>query len=108
MVRKPRTVHVAKVTNTVKGVTYTSYYLRRTFRQDGKVKHETVLEMHTVSGKDTFEPDRITLVLPVLHRGFHGGLLLISLFLREMETVVGQDECRASHVPNLKRACPLT
>src|SRR5947199_4137980 len=42
MVRKPRTVHVAKITNTVKGVSYTSYYLRRTFRQDGKVKHETL------------------------------------------------------------------
>src|SRR5277367_962722 len=42
MVRKPRTVHVAKVTNTIKGVTYTSYYLRRSFRQDGKVKHETL------------------------------------------------------------------
>jgi hypothetical protein len=26
MVRKPRTVHVAKVTNTIKGATYTSYY----------------------------------------------------------------------------------
>jgi hypothetical protein len=42
MVRKPRTVHVAKVTNTFKGITYTSYYLRRSFRQDGKVKHETL------------------------------------------------------------------
>ncbi len=42
MARKPRTVHVAKVTNTIKGVTYTSYYLRRTFRQDGKVRHETL------------------------------------------------------------------
>jgi transposase len=42
MIRQPRTVHVAKVTNTVKGVTYTSYYLRRSFRQDGKVKHETL------------------------------------------------------------------
>jgi hypothetical protein len=42
MVRKPRTVHVAKITNTVKGVTYTSYYLRRSFRRDGKVKHETL------------------------------------------------------------------
>lgn len=42
MARKLRAVHVAKVTNTVKGVTYTSYYLRRTFRQDGKVKHETL------------------------------------------------------------------
>jgi transposase len=42
MARKPRAVHVAKVTNTIKGVTYTSYYLRRTFRQDGKVQHETL------------------------------------------------------------------
>jgi len=42
MVRKSRTVHVDKITNTVKGVTYNSYYLRRTFRQDGKVKHETL------------------------------------------------------------------
>src|SRR6516165_5596192 len=42
MVRKSRTVHVDKITNTVKGVTYTSYYLRRTFRQGGKVKHETL------------------------------------------------------------------
>src|SRR4051812_17425578 len=42
MARKPRTVHVSKITNTVKGVTYTSYYLRRTFREDGKVKHETL------------------------------------------------------------------
>jgi len=42
MARKPRRVHVAKITNTVKGVTYTSYYLRRSFRQDGKVKHETL------------------------------------------------------------------
>src|SRR5262252_8185707 len=42
MVGKPRTVHVAKITNTVKGVTYTSYYLRRSFREDGKVKHENL------------------------------------------------------------------
>ncbi|SIO66610.1 hypothetical protein SAMN05444166_8150 [Singulisphaera sp. GP187] len=42
MVHKPHTVHVAKITSTVKGVTSTNYYLRRTFRQDGKVKHETL------------------------------------------------------------------
>lgn len=42
MARKHRSVHVAKVTNTVKEVTYTNYYLRRTFRHDGKVKHETL------------------------------------------------------------------
>jgi transposase len=42
MARKSRAVHVAKITNTLKGVTYTSYYLRRTYRHDGKVKHETL------------------------------------------------------------------
>ena len=42
MARKHRSVHVAKITNSVKGVTYTNYYLRRTFRHDGKVKHETL------------------------------------------------------------------
>jgi transposase len=42
MARKPRTVHVSKITDTVKGLTYTSYYLRRSYRQDGKVKHETL------------------------------------------------------------------
>src|SRR5206468_3609504 len=45
MVRKPRTVHVDKITNTVKGVTYTSYYLRHTYRQEGKVKHQTVANL---------------------------------------------------------------
>src|SRR5262249_28905950 len=38
----PRTVHVSKITSTVKGVTYTSYYLRRSYREGGKVKHETL------------------------------------------------------------------
>src|SRR3954454_18000288 len=42
MARQARAVHVAKVTNTLKGVTYTSYYLRRTFRHEGKVRHETL------------------------------------------------------------------
>src|SRR3954466_12813036 len=42
MARQTRAVHVAKVTNTLKGVTYTSYYLRRTFRHEGKVRHETL------------------------------------------------------------------
>src|SRR5262249_40208517 len=37
MRRQPRTVHVDKITNTVKGVTYTSYYLRRSYRKDGGV-----------------------------------------------------------------------
>jgi transposase len=50
MARKPRAVHVAKVTNSIKGVTYTSYYLRRTFRQDGKVKHETLGNLSDLPG----------------------------------------------------------
>lgn len=37
-----RKVHIAEVSKTRNGVTYTSFYLRRTFREDGKVKHETL------------------------------------------------------------------
>jgi hypothetical protein len=32
---------------------------------EGQIKHETVLDTHTINGKDTFEPDRVPLVLPV-------------------------------------------
>jgi transposase len=39
---EPRKVHIAEVSKTRNGVTYTSFYLRRTFREDGKVKHETL------------------------------------------------------------------
>lgn len=37
-----RSVHVATVSKTYKGKTYTSVLLRRTFRENGKVKHETL------------------------------------------------------------------
>ena len=37
-----RSVHIATVTKTHKGKTYTSVLLRRTYREDGKVKHETL------------------------------------------------------------------
>ena len=37
-----RPVHVAEIKKTYKGKVHVSTYLRRTFRQDGKVKHETV------------------------------------------------------------------
>ena len=39
---KPRKVHISEIRNTRNGVTYTSVYLRRTFREDGQVKHETL------------------------------------------------------------------
>jgi transposase len=82
MARKHRAAHVAKVTNTIQGVTYTSYYLRRTFRQDGKVKHETLgnlsdLPIHVIDlisrslKGETFVPAseafRITRSLPQGH-----------------------------------------
>ena len=37
-----RPVHVAEIKKTYKGKVHVSTYLRRTFREDGKVKHETV------------------------------------------------------------------
>ena len=40
--QKPRRVHVETVTKTYKGQVYKSVLLRRTYREDGKVKHETV------------------------------------------------------------------
>jgi len=39
---KPRRVHIEIVTKTHKGKVYRSVLLRRTFREDGKVKHETL------------------------------------------------------------------
>ena len=37
-----RSVHIATISKTYKGKTYTSVLLRRTFRENGKVKHETL------------------------------------------------------------------
>ena len=41
---------------------------------EGEIKHETWLETHTISGKITFETDKKTLVLTVLHGSFHSPL----------------------------------
>jgi transposase len=42
MSEKKRSVHVAKISRTVKGKTYTSYLLRHSYREGNKVKHETI------------------------------------------------------------------
>jgi len=42
MRRKKRAVHVATITKKYKGKTYVTHLLRRTYREDGKVKHETI------------------------------------------------------------------
>ena len=40
--KKPRRVHIDIVKKTYKGKTYKSVLLRSSYRQDGKVKHETL------------------------------------------------------------------
>ena len=40
--KRRRSVHIATITKTVNGKTYTSVLLRRTYRENGKVKHETL------------------------------------------------------------------
>ena len=42
MPKKSGAAHVAKIERCHKGKVYTSYLLRRTYREDGKVKHETL------------------------------------------------------------------
>jgi transposase len=42
MTKKRRAVHVATITKKHIGKTYQTHLLRRTFREDGKVKHETL------------------------------------------------------------------
>ncbi len=42
MSRKPRAVHVATIKKTYNGKTYETHLLRRSYREDGKVKHQTV------------------------------------------------------------------
>lgn len=51
---KPRKVHVETVTRTYKGKVYKSVLLRRTYREDGKVKHETVGNLSDLSA-DTID-----------------------------------------------------
>ena len=93
MIRKPRTVHVGKITTTVKGVTYTNYYLRRSFRQDGKVKHETlgnlsdlplaVIDLIRRSLKgETFVP--ASQMLPTMHALPHGHVAAILTMIRRL------------------------
>src|SRR5512135_1830807 len=107
MARKHRAVHGAKVTTTIKGVTSTSYYLRRTFRQDGKVMHETlgnlsdlpahVIDLLSRSLKgETFVPAaeafRITRSLP------HGHVEAVLTMIRKL----GLDDLIASE-PSRRR-----
>jgi Transposase DDE domain len=47
---EPRKVHIAEIRKTYKGTTYVSWYLRRTFREDGKVKHETLGNLSDLPG----------------------------------------------------------
>ena len=46
MNEKKRTVHIATVTKHHKGRTYVTHLLRHSYREDGKVKHLTVVATH--------------------------------------------------------------
>lgn len=50
MSRKPRAVHVATIKKTYNGKTYETHLLRRSYREDGKVKHETVGNLSDLPG----------------------------------------------------------
>lgn len=45
MIAKNKAAHVAKIVRKHKDKLYTSYLLRRSFREDGKVKHETLANL---------------------------------------------------------------
>jgi hypothetical protein len=118
---EPRKVHIAEVSKTPNGVTYTSVYLRRTFREDGKVKHETLGNLSDLP-RDLIELMRLRLLqneplsgigkkmtirrsLP--HRNVDAVLttvrsigmeqLIVSRPCRERDC----DDCRSSHLAGL-------
>ena len=68
--RKPRKVHVASITKTVKGKLYKSVLLRRTFREGGRVKHETLGNLSDLP-EDLIETIRRRLAdgTPLVHDG---------------------------------------
>src|SRR5271166_4937428 len=120
MVRKSRTVHVDKITNTVKGVTYTSYYLRRTFRQDGKVKHETlgnlsdlplpVIDLIRRSLKgETFVP--ASEIFKDIHALTHGHVEAVLIMIRRLglDTLIASPALAATRPRpgSERRAAPL-
>ena len=51
-------IHVAKIVRKHKGRTYVSYLLRRSYRQDGQVKHRSPSEYLRVVGQTGFQPLR--------------------------------------------------
>jgi len=50
MARRTGTVHVATTTRLYKGKRYTTHLLRRTYREDGKVKHQTLGNLSHLPG----------------------------------------------------------
>ncbi len=105
MNRKRRAVHVATITSTHKGKTYQSHLLRRTYREGGKVKHETLgnlsdLPLDAIDyirkrlrGAPPIDPDggfEITRSLP------HGHVAAVLGTLRKigLETAIGSKPSR--------------
>lgn len=55
-------MHVARISRTVKGKTYSTWLLRRSYREDGKVKHETLANLSAL-------PEHAILTLQSLLKG---------------------------------------
>ena len=62
MPKREGAVHVATTTRVYKGKVYRTHLLRRTYREDGKVKHETL-------GNLSHLPDRIIEMIRILLKG---------------------------------------
>ena len=62
MPKREGAVHVATTTRVYKGKVYKTHLLRRTYREDGKVKHETL-------GNLSHLPDRIIEMIRILLKG---------------------------------------
>jgi transposase len=88
MSRNKRAVHVATIKRRHKGKTYVTHLLRRTFREDGKVKHVTVGNLSDLPG-DLIEVIRRRLAGDPLPADEHGFRIVRSLPHGHVAAVLG-------------------
>lgn len=109
MSKNKRAVHVATVKKRHNGKTYVTHLLRRTFREDGKVKHETVGNLSDLPA-DLIEVIRRRLAgdpLPAEERGFrivrslpHGHVAAVLGTLKKigLDGIISSKPCREAEL----------
>ena len=109
MSKNKRAVHVATIKKRHNGKTYVTHLLRRTFREDGKVKHETIGNLSDLPD-DLIEVIRRRLAgdpLPADERGFrivrslpHGHVAAVLGTLKKigLEGVISSKPCREAEL----------